>query len=215
MKPEIHLFILWENARVRQEQILADIKSYFTILKQYSVKWSPSMIASNFTRFCGTRLGSNLPYKISDCGIGEFLVVIVRDDNPIYEMRDTFHGSVSVNTKMYDAKQRYRNWTGGGIRVHATDNTIETNHDLALLLGQNAEQYVLKIPILGVECLSKDLEGAHGWTWQQLTFVLKNTAPFIKYVEHDDFWLIINMPFTYKVIRKIKKEWAKMLGKRL
>ena len=111
MIPEIHIFILWEKARVVQEKILEDIAMNFTIIKLYEISWTRSLVASNFTRFCGTRLGNNLEYKISNCGKGEFLVVIVRDDCPIYEEKDTFHGPARVNLKMFEAKQRYRKWT--------------------------------------------------------------------------------------------------------
>lgn len=205
--PEIHLFVIWENARYLQEKILSDIAEHFTIIKQYEITWTSSRVSSNITRFCGTRLGTNLRFKITDCGIGEFLVVIVRDDNPIYQLKDTFHGTASVNINMFEAKQRYRRWTGGGVKVHATDNPVETSHDMALLLGKATEDFVGMHSQSQIEKLQKDLEGAGGWrSFRQMAFVLKQTKSYIKKVEPDDFWLILNMPFTYKVIRKVKKE---------
>jgi|GEM_PF-3178893 len=179
MKPEIHLFILWDKARVVQDRILDDIALHFTILKTYEITWTPSLVVSNFTRFCGTRLGNSLQYKIDDCGIGEFLVVVVRDNNPIYENKKTFHGPADVNIKMFEAKQRYRDWTGGGIRVHATDNIIETNHDLTLLIGKNANDFEATCKDSKVEKLHRDLEGANGWeSIQQLFYVLNNTVRY-------------------------------------
>lgn len=212
--PEIHLFVIWENARYLQDEILADIAKHFTILKQYEITWTPSLAASNIVRFCGTRLGTNLKYKITDCGIGEFLVVVVRDENPIYEERKTIHGTVDVNVNMFEAKQRNRQWTGGGIKIHASDNTIETAHDLALLLDLSLEDFSGGQTYSSIEHLHKDVAGTGGWhSLQQLCFVLKHTAPYIKNVEPDDIWLILNMPFTFKVIRKLKKETANFFGK--
>lgn len=224
MKPEIHIFIIWEKARVVQDRILDDIALHFSILKTYEITWTPSLVASNFTRFCGTRLGNNLQYKIDDCGIGEFLVVIVRDNDPIYENKRTFHGPADVNIKMFEAKQRYREWTGGGIRVHATDNTIETNHDLTLLIGKNADDFVATCKDSKVEKLHRDLEGANGWvSIQQLFYVLNNTVRYAvmrgygelssgEFIDHgdtdimtddyDNLWILLNAPvYNIKNIR--------------
>ena len=212
--PEIHLFVIWENARYLQDEILADIAKHFTILKQYEITWTPSLAASNIVRFCGTRLGTNLKYKITDCGIGEFLVVVIRDENPIYEERNTFHGTVAVNVNMFEAKQRYRQWTGGGIKIHASDNPIETSHDLALLLGISVNDFAEMSLQSETEKLQKDLEGTGGWrSLRQLSFVVKQTASYVNTVEPDDIWLILNMFFTYKVIRKLKKETTKLIDR--
>ncbi len=159
MSKEVHLFILWEKALDKRDKILADITEHFTIVKQIEIEWTPALAASNFTRFCGTRLGNNLSFKIDNCGTGKFLVVVVRDEAPIYEMRHTFHGDASVNVKMFEAKQCYRDWTGGGIRVHATDNITETNHDLTLLTGKNVADFLKTVITPDKETIKKDLEG--------------------------------------------------------
>ena len=226
MKPELHLFIIWEKGRFIQDTILGDIAKYFTILKQYEITWTPSLVASNFTRFCGTRLRDHLHYKIDNCGVGEFLLVIVRDDSPIYENRDTFHGPALVNVKMYEAKQRYREWTGGGIRVHATDSIVETNHDLTLLIGKNIEDFLKYDLYTKVEKLHRDIEGANGWdSILQLFYVLNNTVRYAvmrgygelasgDFIDHGDtdiitddyynLWLIVNSPKKYADRKKPK-----------
>lgn len=216
MKPEVHLFIIWEKARNFQDIILKDIAEHFTILKQFEITWTSKLVASNYTRFCGVRLGNNLQFKIEECGTGEFLVVVVRDEEPIYEYRDTFHGKASVNKKMFEAKQRYRDWTGGGIRVHATDNIIETNHDLTLLVGKNVDDFLRSITSPKKETLHKNLEGANGWeSVEQLFYVLNNTVRYAimrgygelssgSFIDHGDtdlitddyenLWIIVNSP---------------------
>lgn len=227
MKSEVHLFIVWEKARFVQEKILGDIAEHFTILKQYEFTWTPKFVSSNIVRFCGTRLGNNLQYKIDSCGVGEFLVVIVRDDNPVYENRKTFHGYADVNIKMFEAKQRYRKWTGGGVRVHATDSLVETNHDLTLLIGKNVDDFLkTNNSPEKVEKLHKDLEGANGWnSIQQLFYVLNNTVRYAvmrgygelttgDFIDHgdtdiitddyDNLWLIVNSPKKYAHLVKPK-----------
>ena len=181
MIPETHLFILWQRARYNEEKILQDMKQHFTLLKCYAITWTPDLVSSNFTRFYGV----NLPPKSGkekECGTGEFLLCIVRDENPLYAERKTSRGPEVVNTNMFDAKQRYRDWTRGGHKVHATNSEKETNHDLTLLLGKNINDFIAEYPTItpNTETLHKDIEGASGWnSLRHLFYVLNNTVSYV------------------------------------
>ena len=116
---------------------------------------------------------------------------------------------------MFEAKQRYREWTGGGIRVHATDNVVETNHDLTLLIGKNIDGFLLNHDT-NLEKLHRDIEGANGWnSIEQLFYVLNNTVRYAimrgygelssgSFIDHGDtdlmtddyenLWIIVNSP---------------------
>lgn len=141
MREELHLFIIWENARDKQNEIIEDIKKNFKILNIYEMKWDKEHFSNNLSRFYGTNLpkGSG---KETHCGTGEFLLIIVKDTNPIYEERQTSKGGKTVNTNMFDKKEQYRKLTGGGHKIHATNDEKETNHDITLLLGKNIEDYI-------------------------------------------------------------------------
>lgn len=175
MTSEIHLFILWENARVEEGKILDDIKSSFTLLKEYEISWTPDLVASNFSRFYGQNL-PNKSFKEKECGRGSFLLCIVRDDSPTYEVRNTSHGYEEVNINLFDKKSLYREWTGGGHKVHCTTNVKETNHDLTLLLGKNTDDWLKENKSSERESLHKDIEGANGWdSIAHLFYVLNST----------------------------------------
>ena len=64
----------------------------------------------------------NAQAKIEHCGNGKFLLIIVKDKNPIYQERNTSKGPKIVNTNLFDKKEEYRNLLGGGHKVHATNN---------------------------------------------------------------------------------------------
>ena len=163
MNKELHLFILWQNARYKESEILEDMAKYFTILKQYAITWTPQLVANNFTRFYGVNLPPN-SFKEEECGRGEFLLCVVQDENPVYEVRMTSRGPEKVNVNMFDAKDRYRSWTGGGHKIHGTNNEKETNHDLTLLIGMNVADFLSKeASSTKYEALQKDIEGANGW----------------------------------------------------
>ena len=125
---ETHLFILWENAREKEKEILEDIKKNFEILGLYNIKWNKENFSNNLSRFYGTNLPENSG-KEQHCGNGDFLLIVVGIDNPKYEERQTSKGLQIVNTNMFDKKTYYRKLTGGGHKVHATNSEVETNHD--------------------------------------------------------------------------------------
>ena len=48
---EIHLFIIWENGRNKEKEILGKIEEDFRILNMFEIKWTEEKIAENFSRF--------------------------------------------------------------------------------------------------------------------------------------------------------------------
>lgn len=182
MKPEIHLFILWENARYKQEEILNDIKQNFDILNVYNMEWSKAKFSENLSRFYGTNLPVNSE-KEKHCGNGKFLLVIVKDNNPKYEKRLTSKGLQIVNVNMFDKKESYRQKTGGGHKIHGTNSEKETNHDLTLLLDKNIEDYekIIEKQMWNEEILEmqKDLFGSKGWeSIKDMFYALNNCTEY-------------------------------------
>ena len=174
---ETHLFILWENARKKEKEILKDIKENFEILGLYNITWNKENFSNNLSRFYGTSLPKNSG-KEQHCGNGEFLLVIVGVENPKYEERQTSKGLQVVNTNMFDKKTYYRELTGGGHKVHATNWEIETNHDLTLLLGKNIKDYLESInenDSKEIINLKQDLLGQDGFsTVKEMFYALNN-----------------------------------------
>jgi hypothetical protein len=161
---EIHAFLLWSNARFRGDDILRDIRSRFDVVDVVEVEWSRELFAQNLTRFYGQTLPSGSEKEVH-CGTGPMLLVVVRDHRPTYGLRRTTRGRATVNVRMYDARKRYRRWTGGGHRVHATLNRREADKDLFLLTGRRSSFYGRAAVDCGGElpAAAKDLVGADGW----------------------------------------------------
>ena len=162
---ELHLFILWENAQYQKDIIIKDIKQSFEIVNIYAIKWSDDKFSEDLTRFYGTLLPKGSGKEVH-CGTGRFLLIIVKDKSPKYEKRDTSKGPKIVNVNMFDKKEYYRELTGGGHKVHATNSQAETNHDLTLLLGKNVEDYLKESDNLYNENIiemDKDLIGSNSW----------------------------------------------------
>ena len=181
MREEVHLFIIWENARNKQKEILEDIKSNFEIIKIYEMEWSKEKFSEDLSRFYGTNL-PNGSHKEKHCGTGKFVLIIVKDKKPIYEERMTSKGTQIVNINMFDKKEEYRELTGGGHKVHATNNETETNHDLTLLLGKNIEDYLKENSKKWngkIEEKKQDLIGNNGWkNAKEMFYALNNCTKY-------------------------------------
>jgi len=180
---ELHLILVWHNALGQAERILADAEEHFTICDVMRVHWSPERFSRNLTKFYDDDLppGSD---KERHCGVGEFLLIVVADESPDHARRPVSRGGLErVSTKMHAAKARYREWTGGGHRIHTSLDSREFARDSFLLLGRRAERYrpgALPASDGSISDLHVDLVGTDGWDdVQQLAHALELTGPFV------------------------------------
>ena len=132
LKSEIHIVLVWEKGLNKLEPILYDLKNSFEILDVIRVSWKKDFFSNNLSRFYGEKLPDR-SFKERHCGNGAFIAIIIRQDNPIYEQRETSKGKNIVNAHLFDKKQLYRNWTGGGHKIHTSNDTAESNHDILFL----------------------------------------------------------------------------------
>ena len=215
---EVHLFIIWENALYKKEEIIKDIRENFEILSTYQIEWSLDNFSENLSRFYGTNLPAGCG-KEKHCGNGPFLLIIVKDKNPKYEKRQTSRGEEIVNAKMFDKKTYYREITGGGHKIHATNSVEETNHDITLLLGKNIEDF-LKENTKKEETIKikQDLFGAKEWeSVNEMFYALNNcckyailrnyeTLPEEIYInEHNDIDIICTSHIDVAYVLNAKK----------
>lgn len=180
MSSEIHLFIVWQNGSGSLPRILDDLAANFKIAEHFQVNWSEKHFSRNMTRFYGEHLPSG-SFKEVHCGRGPFSAIIVEDMSPVYEKRKTSRGIENVNIRTFDAKSRYRKWTGGGHRIHSTNNVAEAEHDIWLLLHK-APNFFLETPQWDGRCekFYGDLLGADGWeNLQQLFDTLNRLTNYV------------------------------------
>ena len=179
---ELHLIVLWANARHKEKQIVADLKENVQILEAYEITWNRKNIARNFSRFYGVKLDNNSG-KQKECGKGSFLLFMVWDKAPVYEFVETSRGHEMVNTRLFNLKEKYRQWTKGGSKIHATNSPKETNHDITLLLGKNYDDYLKDAPKSWdgtYKKLHQDIIGTTGWKdLKELFYVLNNTTEYV------------------------------------
>ena len=165
-RPPVHLFVLWSYARELEAAIVEDVRSRFDVLDEAEIAWTQGPgFAQNLSRFYGSDLPPGSEKELH-CGDGPLLLLVVLDRHPRYRLRRTKRGARVLNTSVVDARQRYRDWTGGGHKVHASDSVAETRRNHALLLGLPVPDLRRPRPPHGEaprRRLDTDLAGADGW----------------------------------------------------
>ena len=166
---------------VRQKDIIADMETRFKILGIHTVTWEKKHFASNLTRF----YGENLPphsNKEKLCGNDPFTLVVVLDEHPLYRTRMTSKGPSVVNVNLFDSKEMYRIWTGGGHMIHGTNSDKEIRHDIILLTGISKEDYLNKSKKAGTVLTDSfdSMPGENGWeSMDQILYVLNDTVEYV------------------------------------
>ncbi len=179
MMGELHIVILWEAARKRREEAEALIKSRLDVVLICEYFWDPYFAAENYAAFYGDRL-ENIQYKVDHCGRGPFLVYIVRDNSPLYGLRETSSGKREVNVNMFDLKMELRTLAGGGHRVHASDNEAEARLNAASLFRMSLEELIGGHGDGTSFGMRSDIAGARGWeSWDELFRTLNCCTRFV------------------------------------
>lgn len=192
MKAEMHLFIIWSSARSREVDIIDDLNENFTIMLKKEITWDRQDFSHNLSVFYGKKLprGCN---KEKEVGTAPFLLVLVKDSNPIYAVRRTNQGEQVVNVNVFDSKEMYRNWLGGH-NVHSSNTVEEVEHDLWLLLGLHYDEILGKVERQeGLNYYCKRLQGRE---------VIKSQYYVSEPVKRMSVWLY---HFLCKTIRQVKK----------
>lgn len=192
----LHILIIWEKALDKKDYILDDINKSFIIQRIFKFHWDAELFLKNYTVFYAhslkhlsrKNLNRILTNKISHCGNGDFYVIVFEDPSPNLQLRKTSSGNRLVNINVFDKKTEYRQLTGGGHRIHSSDDVWETNKDLTLLFGLNTEDFcnqyresvTEEIPI------SHNCIGVGGYaSIQQLFYVLNNTIKYCVLRNHE------------------------------
>ena len=185
VKPEakeqnIFLFVLWEAARHKQPDVLADIHKRFTVLKQYDLSWPQDNWPEHFVAFYGYE--SHIwPEKTRRNGTGLFRLVIVNDDHATYGYVTNKKSRILVNTNILKAKNYYRSVIAVKDGIHSSISLAETRSNLAILLGMSLDDFLATVPRDGkVETLITAPPREKGWpNLRNLFYILGETVPYV------------------------------------
>lgn len=131
-----HLFVLWRKARSSRERIMADLAREFTVVERFDVHWSWWKTPALLRAFYSDRRWFRWIRKALTCGAWSFEAALVRDDRPDVAAKREGEYCAGENKRIRDVKKRYREWTGGRWRVHASATAAETACQYLFLTGR-------------------------------------------------------------------------------
>lgn len=195
-KPIIHIFIIWSNAVEKKDYILDDLGKHFHIYSVFKFHWKSETFLDNYTSFYAhslrylskKQLIKILNNKILHCGKEDFYVIVLEDPSPQMQYRKTSNGNRIVNINVFDKKTEYRILTGGGHRIHSSDDAWETNKDLTLLFGLNTKDFLKRYNSIETEVIpiDRNCTGVGGYdSIQQFFYVLNNAIEYCVLRNHE------------------------------
>ena len=179
---EIHLVLVWEKGLDKIDQIMYDLKNNFDIIDVYKISWTSKYFSNNLTRFYGQNLKKG-SFKEIHCGKGPFIAIILNQKKPIYDFRKTSNGVKRVNLELFDKKRIYRNWTGGGHKVHTSNDSIEASHDIFFIINKKYDEFKSSDKWDGrIKYIKKDILGCNGW---------KNFNQLFEFINYSSKYLVL------------------------
>ena len=170
---EIHIFIIWNKARKKESDIITDIKKRFKVLQIYEIHWSEQEFERNLLRLYGNSLKNSSSKKVV-CGNGPFLFLVIKDEKPKYEKRNTLHGEDIVNVNIFDKKIEYRKITEGGQRIHASNSEKEANRNIGLIVNKSITDFNEENK--DIKQIHSDLIGSKKWESLEQVFTILNQS---------------------------------------
>jgi hypothetical protein len=184
-------FALWESARPFADKIREYLSSTFEILLETEVKWSEEHFHNNASRLYEFPIYSNILTEKENSsyakkiGDKEFIFFVVKDTNPDYSYAMSVSKKIELsNLNIVRAKYTFRDWvtekSNVKYAIHSSNNIYEFLFQTPLILGVNLFNDLLDGNKPIIPKISKDLEGANGWSsWKELFDVLNITNNYL------------------------------------
>ena len=119
LEKEIHLAIIWEKGRNKEDEIIDLISDKFEIIEQYKLV-NKSFLIKVYPAY-GCQIYPANSKKEKHCGIGEFLLITFYDNKPIYDLVEDQGDLKKANINVFNIKKKLRELTGGGHKIHTTN----------------------------------------------------------------------------------------------
>ena len=138
-KSTYHVIVLWRKARPFRERIRADLAREFAIVESMSVRWPWWRTPALLRAFYDDRRWMRWIRKALTCGAWSFEALLVRDDRPDVATCRDGECAAGENRRMREVKKKYREWTGGRWRVHASATPDEAAYQYRFLTGRELD----------------------------------------------------------------------------
>lgn len=132
-----HVFVIWRKARPFRDRILADLAREFEVLERCDAHWTWWRTPVLLRAFYADHRWIRWFRKALTCGAWSFEWLLVRDDRPDIVTRSEGECVQGENRHIREVKKKYRAWTGGRWRVHASATPDEAVYQYRFLAGRD------------------------------------------------------------------------------
>ena len=180
---EIHVFVLWPNAKQHLSQFLSVLSSRFGEVAEFEIEWSRNFAHRNLQRLYGS--DEDMGDRLARIGLGTFTVAVIKDVRAKHVLDITPSGNLEkINEKVTETKAFLRALTETPefkYLVHSSNSKSEANKDLFLLLGSQWRDKLHegKWPT-GKVRIKRDLAGNERWeTCEEFISFLNNAFDYV------------------------------------
>ena len=135
-----HVFVIWRKARPFSDRIRSDLAREFAVVERLDVRWPWWRTPALLRAFYGDRRWIRWIRKALTCGAWSFEAILVRDDRPDISPCAEGECLAGENRRIRVVKKKYREWTGGRWRVHASATPEETVYQYRFLSGRELQE---------------------------------------------------------------------------
>lgn len=191
---DLQLFLIWENGRQKDAELIGIIQKKFKILYCAEIIWSNDMKVENINRLYKAEIDSK-NNKLEQVGDGPFLAIVVEDANPRYGYTQSLDGTIAIsNLNIVDTKTVLRNILGENY-IHSSSGIDEFFLQSYLLFGTDRLREIIDIAEWdeNVTQIQGDLYGANGWnSLEEFLITTDICADFVILRNYEylpnDFW---------------------------
>ena len=185
------LFAIWKKAQPYKEEIKQVLSSSFEIVLETEIVWSEKHFHANASRLYEVPVFQNIDNEDlqssheKKIGGFQFIVIVVKDKVPKYSHAMSVSKKIELsNLNVVDAKRKVRDivFKAEGVKygVHSTNSIYEFFFQAPLLFGMDIFKQLINEEKPKLEKLSKDLEGANGWSnWESVFEILNATNNYV------------------------------------
>lgn len=140
---KLQLFLIWHNAIEYYPYIIQKLSSLFTIIGVYQTEWNRIKTLYKMIKLYQFTI-AEAQRKLSECGYGKVIIILVEDAAPISKLYITKYGNIPVSKRAQEVKEEIRNFLKEKNLIHGTMIDFELKNDIKICLNYTEEEFLNK-----------------------------------------------------------------------
>ena len=140
---EFQMFLIWHNAIEEYSYIIQRLSSCFLIKRVYETTWTREETLNNMMQLYQCTF-TQAQAKLSECGYGTIIIIVVEDIEPISKLYLTKYGKILVNKHAQEIKTEIRTSFKGKNIIHGTMTDFEFENDIKICLNCTQDEFFKK-----------------------------------------------------------------------